>query len=77
MSRPDLLTEGAAAEYIGMSVSYLRADRYRGNIGGRTPGPPWLQMGRTIRYDRADLDTWLAARRVDRAARGSQPQATA
>lgn len=63
---PELLDEREAAAYIRMSAAYLRTDRCRGHVGGRTPGPPYLQLGRAIRYDRADLDEWLAARRVDR-----------
>jgi hypothetical protein len=64
---PELLDELSAAEYISMSVAYLRADRCRGHVGGATPGPAYLRLGRTIRYRRDDLDAWLAARRVDRA----------
>lgn len=67
--RPELLDERAAAAYLGMSAAYLRADRYRGHVGGRTPGPAYLRLGRTIRYQREDLDAWLAAHRVDRAQR--------
>lgn len=66
MAGPTLLPETEAAHYIGMSVAYLRMDRCRGHVGGRTPGPPWLKLGRTIRYDTRDLDAWLADRRVDR-----------
>lgn len=69
MSRPELLTEGAAADYIGMSVSFLRMARSRGVLGNRTPPPPHFELGRTIRYNRADLDAWLDGRRVDPAAR--------
>jgi hypothetical protein len=65
---PELLDERAAASYIAMSVAYLRADRSRGHVGGTTPGPAYLRLGRTIRYDRLDLDKWLAARRIDRSA---------
>lgn len=67
-NRPRLLDERAAAAYIGMSPAYLRMDRYRGHVGGRTPGPAYLRLGRAIRYDTADLDAWLAARRVNRTA---------
>lgn len=64
--RPSLLDEREAAAYISMSEAYLRSDRYRGHVGGRTPGPAYLRLGRTIRYRRDDLDAWLAAHRVDR-----------
>jgi hypothetical protein len=68
MSRRDLLDEVAAADHIGMSVAFLRSARCRGVLGNRTPPPPYLQIGRAVRYDRADLDNWLTARRVDPAA---------
>lgn len=60
------LTEKQAASYIGMSVPYLRADRMNGHREGQTPGPPFVRIGRSIRYLRADLDEWLAAHRVVR-----------
>ncbi len=65
MSRT-LMAEEAAAAHIAMSVAYLRADRVRGCVGGRTPGPPFYRIGRTIRYDLADLDEWLSEQRIDR-----------
>lgn len=65
------IDERKAARHIGMSVAFLRADRYRGHVGGRTAGPPYYRIGRAIRYDVADLDAWLAARRVDRSERSA------
>ena len=73
--RPKLLTEAEAACYIGMSSAYLSMDRCRGHVGNRTPGPVWIKTGRNVRYDVKDLEAWLSARRVDRAAgarRGSR-----
>lgn len=62
-----MLTEEQAAEYIGMSTHYLRCDRSKGTIGGRTPGPAFIKLGRNkVRYRLEDLDAWLAARRVER-----------
>jgi hypothetical protein len=61
----ELLDEKAAAAHIGMSVSFLQAGRLNGTLGNRTPSPPYLHLGRSVRYDRADLDAWLNARRVD------------
>jgi|SRR5215469_993932 len=66
IDRPTLLTEAEAAVYIGMSPAFLRMDRCRGHVGNRTPGPAWMKLGRTVRYDMRDLDAWLAERRVDR-----------
>jgi len=62
------LTEKQAAAYIGMSVPYLRCDRMNGHRDGRTPGPPFLKIGRTVRYLRQDLDSWLLAHRINLAA---------
>lgn len=56
---PDLMDEKQAANYITMSVAYLRAGRSRGVTGGTTPHPPYLKLGRAIRYQRTDLDAWL------------------
>lgn len=69
VNKPELLDEAPSAEYIGMSVAFLRAGRSRGIVGNRTPAPPHLKIGRSIRYDRRDLDQWLSERRVDPAAR--------
>ncbi|MDK2849084.1 MAG: hypothetical protein PWP34_2437 [Desulfuromonadales bacterium] len=63
---PAALQEKDAAEYIGMSVHFLRADRLNGHLPNRTPGPPFLKIGRAIRYRVADLDEWLQERLVDR-----------
>lgn len=65
-----LIDEAAAAQYISMSVAFLRADRCRGRTGSRTVGPPWYKFGRSIKYSIDDLDAWVAAHRIDRAARG-------
>lgn len=62
------LTEKQAATYIGMSVPYLRCDRMNGHREGRTPGPPFVKIGRSVRYLRTDLDAWLMAHRVNRQA---------
>lgn len=50
-----------AAQYLGYSESTLEKKRLTGN------GPPFIRLGRggTVVYDTADLDRWLAARRVN------------
>ena len=53
------LTEVEASQYIGMSRSFLRQSRMEGNRVGRTPAPPFIKIGRSIRYLKDDLDMWL------------------
>lgn len=51
-----LLSEPETARYISMSRAFLRQSRMDGNRHGRTPGPPWVKLGRAVRYDIHDLD---------------------
>ena len=53
------LTEQQAAHYLSMSRSFLRQGRMNGDRENRTPTPPYLKIGRSVRYLKADLDTWL------------------
>ncbi len=62
-SRPRLLTEKQAAPYIGMSRSFLRQSRMNGKRQNRTPGPPFLKIGRKVLYLAEDLDSWLLEHR--------------
>ena len=57
------LSESEAAEYIGMSRSFLRQARMDGKRKNRTPGPPYTKIGRKILYLKDDLDTWLEQHR--------------
>ena len=57
------LSDLEAAEYIGMSPSYLRQARCSGNREGRTPGPVFVKLGRSVRYLITDLDIWLLEHR--------------
>jgi len=67
--KEELLNEANAAAAIGMSVAFLRRGRLAGIVGNRCPAPAHLKLGRTVRYLRADLDTWLRDRRIDPVAR--------
>ena len=49
------LTSPEAADYIGMSDSWLRQSRMRGNPGT----PPYIKISKAVRYLTADLDAWL------------------
>ena len=56
------LKEEEAAEVIGMSTSYLRTSRMRGSTKC-TDAPPFVRIGKAIRYLPRDLDEWLESRR--------------
>ncbi len=60
----NVLREKEAAAYIGMSRSYLRQSRMNGDRLTRAPAPPWIQVGRAVRYLRSDLDDWLKSQRI-------------
>lgn len=55
------LREHDAAIYLGVTVSFLRASRLEKR---RTDGPPYVKLGRAVRYLVPDLDSWLEERRV-------------
>ena len=63
--RPNLLSEADTARYIGMSRAFLRKSRTDGTRRDHTPGPPYIRIGRTIRYDLEDLNQWIAAHRKE------------
>ena len=57
----DELSEAEAADYIGKSVSTLRA--YRGKrIYKRVPDLPYQKRGRKYFYKKSDLNDWLKVR---------------
>ena len=62
----EILTEKEAATYIGMSRSFLSQDRMNGYRINRTPGPAFIKLGRSIRYHKNDLDSWLNQHRITR-----------
>ena len=62
----EVLTEKEAAKYIRMSRSFLSQDRMNGYREGRTQGPRYMRLGRSIRYHKDDLDEWLSKNRVNR-----------
>ena len=53
------LSDLDAAQYLGVSASFLRQARCYGNRPGRTPGPPYVKIGRSVRYLIEDLDRYV------------------
>jgi hypothetical protein len=58
-----VFTEVQCAEYIGCSPSWLRKGRMNGQRE-KGPTPPFVRYGRSIRYLKRDLDTFLEQHRV-------------
>ncbi len=56
---PSPFKDAEAANYIGMSESWLRQSRMRGN----PEAPPYIKIGKAVRYLKSDLDDWLQKRR--------------
>jgi predicted DNA-binding transcriptional regulator AlpA len=51
-----LLTPREAADFLRVSESWLAKARMRGD------GPPFLRIGRSIRYRQSDLLRWMRSR---------------
>ncbi len=49
-----LMTEAAAAEFLGMSIRTMQAWRVRGG------GPRFAKLSKAVRYRPADLETFVA-----------------
>jgi predicted DNA-binding transcriptional regulator AlpA len=60
------LTPPEAARHLGLAISTLAKMRCRGG------SPTFLRLGRKIVYVRADLDAWLATRRVRHTSEGDK-----
>jgi excisionase family DNA binding protein len=54
-----LLTTAEAANYLGLSASYLNQLRVLGVKGGKIESPPFIKIGRAVRYRRIELDEWV------------------
>lgn len=53
-----LPTPAEVAEYLGKTPAALAQDRYRGD------GPPYIKIGRSVRYDWAEVMAWVKANTV-------------
>ncbi|MGA7180679.1 MAG: helix-turn-helix domain-containing protein [Thiobacillaceae bacterium] len=52
-----LLTENEAAAFLDTTVGTLQVWRSTGRYG-----IPFVKIGRSVRYKRADLEAWIASR---------------
>jgi predicted DNA-binding transcriptional regulator AlpA len=49
----ELFSSLNTSQYMNMSHSWLRRSRVDGN------GPPFIKLGRSVRYRKSDVDAWL------------------
>lgn len=57
LSGMNLIHETEAAELLKKPVSWMQMTRHRGD------GPPYLKLGRSVRYDLNDLIAWVKAQK--------------
>ena len=53
-----MMSTADVAKKVGNSEPTLRAWRYQGI------GPPFIKVGKLVKYDEADVDRWLAQQRT-------------
>jgi predicted DNA-binding transcriptional regulator AlpA len=54
----NLIHERDAARILGLSVAWLQRKRWEGG------GPPYIKIGRAVRYDRDALLRWIDEHRI-------------
>jgi predicted DNA-binding transcriptional regulator AlpA len=54
-----LLTRAEVFGHFGLTQRFLEVAAVRGD------GPPFIKIGRSVRYQAADLRAWIEARRVN------------
>lgn len=54
-----ILTEAEAANFLCLSRATLRRARMEGIRANHCSSPPFIRLGRAIRYRRKDLIDWL------------------
>lgn len=56
-----LVAEPVAADMLGMSRGYLRQSRMHGS---KIDAPPYVKLGRAVRYDVRDIERFIEVHRV-------------
>jgi predicted DNA-binding transcriptional regulator AlpA len=54
-----LITTAEAAACLSVSDHWLKASRFRPELDG----PPFVRIGRSVRYDMRDLEAWITRRK--------------
>ena len=62
--KPHLVTETEAAKALGMSAGTLKAARLHRLESNPLRELPHVRIGRSVRYRRDDIETWIEANTV-------------
>jgi predicted DNA-binding transcriptional regulator AlpA len=54
-----LMNEKQAAEFLGLSLSYLRKSRMQAQLSGKREMPPYIKLKKLVYYRKPDLIAWL------------------
>lgn len=68
LPEPEYLSTAAAAAITGLSIAWFERIRWAGG------GPPYMKVGRSVRYSTQELRAFMAARR--RTSTSDQPALT-
>lgn len=63
-----MLTTEEAAEVLGLTPETLKRMRFKGAESDVAPIPYFKYSRRCVRYNMADLEAWIEARRADHTA---------
>jgi predicted DNA-binding transcriptional regulator AlpA len=55
----ELLTEKQVSKILNVSLAFLRRRRSQGTPPGCTPGPVYLKLGKSVRYRKSDIVSYL------------------
>jgi predicted DNA-binding transcriptional regulator AlpA len=58
---PQMLDTIAAAHLIGAKPTTLKRSRVNGELYKGVKTPPFVKLGKAVKYHRCDLDAWLKA----------------
>jgi predicted DNA-binding transcriptional regulator AlpA len=59
MTHHEVMNDKQAARFIGISVATIRKWRFE------RKGPSYVRLGRSIRYFRVDLESFIEAKRIN------------
>lgn len=72
-NHPKLITEREAATALGVSPGTLKAARLHRLTSNPLRNLPHVRIGRSVRYRRSDIESWISAHLVHPEGEGGQP----